>query len=126
MTFERDLSILADSDDFITTTARKIGVNIDRRVVLETPRDTGTAKASWLVTIGQPTNATVEKEGEDVGQAQTQAIAQGAATVGRFKSGQVLYIQNNQPYIERLNEGYSDQAPSHYVDSIIMEEVNRD
>ena len=126
MSFEDEISILGDTEDFITKEARKIGINVDRRVVLETPRDTGSAKASWLVSVGRPTNATVEKDGEDVGQAQAQAIAQGASTISRFKSGQVLYIQNNQPYIERLNEGSSEQAPAHFVDSIITEEVNRD
>ena len=29
----------------------------------------------------------------------------------KFKLGSLIYIQNNQPYAERLENGWSDQAP---------------
>lgn len=125
MSFERDLSILADIDDEITNTGRKLGINIDRRVVQETPRDTGSAKASWLVSVNQPDNTIVDKDGEDVGTAELQAIQAGAAKAKLFTSGDTLYIQNNQPYINRLNEGWSKNAASGYIDAIINEEVRR-
>jgi hypothetical protein len=125
MSFERDLSILAEVEDEITNAGRKLGINIDRRVVQETPRDTGSAKASWLVSVNQPDNAIVDKDGEDVGTAELQAIQTGASKAKLFTSGDTLYIQNNQPYIERLNEGYSAQAGSGYIDAIINEEVRR-
>lgn len=125
MSFERDLSILAEVEDEITNAGRKLGINIDRRVVQETPRDTGSAKASWLVSVNQPDNTIVDKDGEDVGTAELQAIQAGAAKAKLFTSGDTLYIQNNQPYIEPLNEGYSAQAASGYIDAIINEEVRR-
>lgn len=125
MSFERELSILSDLEDVISKTGRKLGVNIDRRLVLETPRDTGSAKASWLVAYGQPSNAIVDNTGKDVGTAAAQAIEKGALEASKFKAGDTLYITNNQPYIERLNEGWSEQAPSRYVDQIIEEEVAR-
>lgn len=122
MSFERDLSVLVDIQDEVSKVGRKLGVNIDRRVVLETPRDTGSAKSSWLVSIGQPNTSTVETE---EGAAIPAALEQGAITTSRYKSGDTMYIQNNQPYIQRLNEGYSEQAPSRYIDQIIDEEVAR-
>jgi hypothetical protein len=125
MSFERELSILAEVEDEITNAGRKLGINIDRRVVMETPRDTGSAKASWLVSVNQPDNTIVDKDGEDVGTAELQAIQAGAAKAKLFTSGDTLYIQNNQPYIDRLNEGWSAQAGSGYIDAIINEEVRR-
>lgn len=125
MSFERDLSILADIEDEITNTGRKLGINIDRRVVQETPRDTGSAKASWLVSVNQPDNTIVDKDGEDVGTAELQAIQAGAAKAKLFTSGDTMFIQNNQPYINRLNEGWSKNAASGYIDAIINEEVRR-
>ena len=125
MSFERELSIIAEVEDEITNAGRKLGINIDRRVVQETPRDTGSAKASWLVSVNQPDNTIVDKDGEDVGTAELQAIQAGATKAKLFTSGDVLYIQNNQPYIDRLNEGYSSQAGTGYIDAIINEEVRR-
>ena len=125
MSFERELSILVEVEDEITNAGRKLGINIDRRVVMETPRDTGSAKASWLVSVNQPDSAIVDKDGEDVGTAELQAIQAGAAKAKLFTSGDTMYIQNNQPYIDRLNEGWSAQAGSGYIDAIISEEVRR-
>lgn len=122
MSFERELSILDDIEDEVSRVGRKIGVNIDRRLVNETPRDTGSAKSSWLVSIGQPNNSVVNTE---EGAAIPAALEQGSRTASRYESGDTMYIQNNQPYINRLNEGSSEQAPRHFVDQIIMEEVNR-
>lgn len=125
MSFERGISILSELEDVVSQTGRKLAVNIDRRLVQETPRDTGSAKASWLVAYGQPNNEIVDVDGNDVGTAAAQAIEKGAIEASKFKAGDVLYITNNQPYIERLNEGWSQQAPSRYVDQIIEEEVRR-
>ena len=122
MSFERNLSVIGAIDDIIADEGRVMGVNIDRRLVNETPRATGSAKSSWNVSIGQPNNSVVNTEG---GAGIQQALAQGAATASRYKAGQTMYIQNNQPYIERLNSGYSEQAPAMFVDKIIQEEVNR-
>lgn len=125
MSFEREFSILAEIEDTISQTGRKLAINIDRRLVQETPRDTGSAKASWLVAIGSPRNDIVDVNGGDVDTAALQAIENGAAEASKLKSGDTLYITNNQPYIDRLNEGWSEQAPSKFVDSIIEEEARR-
>lgn len=122
MSFENSISIIAALDDIIAKDVRVMGVNIDRRLVGETPRDTGSAKASWLVSINQPNNSVVNTEG---GAGIQQALTQGAATANSYESGQTMYIQNNQPYIEGLNAGNSALAPSMYVDKIIQEESNR-
>lgn len=125
MSFERSLSVLVDIRKVVSTTGAKLGVNIDRRVVLETPRDTGSAKASWIVSTNSDDSSIVEWEGS-VSSAETAAIEQGAFESAEFKSGDTLYIQNNQPYINRLNEGWSKQAETPgYIDAIIEQEVNR-
>ena len=99
MSFERDISILSDLGDVISQEGRKLGVNVDRRLIQETPRDTGSAKASWLVAYSQPSNDVVDVNGGDVDTAALQAIEKGAATASRFKAGDVLFITNNQPSV---------------------------
>jgi hypothetical protein len=121
--FERELSILADVSDEVSRVSRIIGINIDRRVVNETPFDTTSAKRSWLVSVGQPDNRVVDVDEGDVSTAALQAIEIGAANINQAKAYDTIYIQNLQPYIERLNEGWSEQAPAKYIDSIIEQEV---
>lgn len=120
--FERRISILAELRDTVSKDARKVMLNIDRRLVRETPRDTGSAKASWLASVNQTTEAVVDVQG---GGNEEAAIAAAARQIELFHCGDLLYIQNNQPYIGRLNEGWSEQAGSGYVDAILQQEVAR-
>lgn len=122
--YERELSVLAEITDHVSAEARKLMINIDRRVVLETPVDTASAKRSWLAGVNQsPTTLFNLPDGSDVSLAQAQAIEQGAATISGAKGFDTIYIVNNQRYIQRLNEGWSEQAPARYIDSIIAQEV---
>lgn len=125
MKFEQSLSVLAELDDFTAQETRKLALAIDRRVVQETPFDEGTAKRSWLVSVDQVDNRIVDAGGVDLSTAEMQAIEQGAAEIRGAKVFTRIFIQNNQPYIERLNEGWSAQAPTKYVDTIIAQEVAR-
>jgi len=123
--YERELSVLAEITDHVSAEARKLMINIDRRVVMETPFDTGSAKRSWLAGVNQsPTGLFNLPDDYDVSLAEAQAIEQGASTINGAKGFDTIYIVNNQPYIKRLNEGWSEQQQSPgYIDSIIAQEV---
>lgn len=122
--YERELSVLAEITDHVSQESRKLMINIDRRVVMETPVDTGSAKRSWLAGVNQsPTALFNLPDDSDVSLAEAQAIEQGASTINGAKGFDTIYIVNNQPYIERLNDGWSQQSPSGYVDRIIAQEV---
>jgi hypothetical protein len=43
-----------------------------------------------------------------------------AASAG-FKAGDTIYLTNNLPYIRRLEEGYSQQAPAGMVALTVQE-----
>lgn len=123
MSYERSLSILGDVAEEVGKQSRKLMINIDRRLVRETPRDTGSAKASWIASTGSPSNAV--NDIENPGGAENLAISQGVAAISKAKDFDSIYIVNNQEYIVPLNEGSSLQAPAHFVDAIIAEEVAR-
>lgn len=75
-----------------------------------TPVDTGHARASWIPAVGAPNLA--EPIGTDGSLA-----ARGAAQVMAYKLAQgTLYLSNVAPYIRRLNDGWSDQAPTMFVE----------
>lgn len=82
-----------------------------------TPVDTGHARASWIPAVGAPN--LVEPVGKDNSLAQA-----GAAQVMAYKLAQgTLYLSNVAPYIRRLNQGHSQQAPAMFVELAIARAI---
>lgn len=95
---------------------RKAALAVDSAVVLATPVDTGRARANWQVNIGSSASGTVEAE-DTTGQA---AIAQGRVKITQYRGGSSVHITNNLAYIGRLNDGWSAQAPSGFVEKAVL------
>lgn len=86
-----------------------IGLKILSRTVLKTPVDTGRAKGNWIVSFGVPDPMTDITSMDKKGVA---AINEGANKLGTYPDTlPVIYIQNNLPYANRLENGWSGQAP---------------
>lgn len=90
---------------------RKCALAVDGAVVIATPVDTGRARANWQVSLNSPAGGTLEAV-DPSGQG---TIAKGAATIAGYKRGGAIHITNNLPYIGRLNDGWSAQAPAGFV-----------
>lgn len=76
-------------------------------VVMRTPVDTGRARGGWSTSLGGAT-------GRDTGvldRSGSAPIAQGTATIGQHKGYEQIVLENNVPYIGKLDEGSSQQAP---------------
>lgn len=102
---------------------RRCALATDAAVVLATPVDTGRARANWQVELGEPAQGVIgdpndKKAGFD--KSGQSAISQGAETIKGYKSGSSINITNNLPYIERLNDGWSAQAPSGFVEKAVQ------
>ncbi len=106
---------------------RRVALAVDAAVVLATPVDTGRARANWQVEVNRPITATREPyvpgTGGSAGSANAQAaIEQGKSAVARYRGGLLdasVHITNNLPYIGRLNEGSSAQAPAAFVEKAV-------
>lgn len=85
---------------------------IDQVVVLATPVDTGRARANWQVGLNAPKRGAL-LENFDKGGSST--ISRNRTAARGTRAGETVYISNNLPYINRLNEGYSAQAPANFV-----------
>jgi hypothetical protein len=96
---------------------QKIGLQALRGVVNKTPVDTGRARGNWQTTLGDPATGTLDTT--DPGGNQT--IARGSNTVTTADPFSVIWLSNNLPYIERLEDGYSQQAPSGMVSTTVTE-----
>lgn len=107
----------AKLDALIERAAKALILEIGRELRKKgtgTPVDTGHARANWIPSVGMPNHT------EDPGTGGALAAA-GAAVIASFKLGQgKLYLSNVVPYIRRLNEGHSTQAPPLFVESCVI------
>ena len=111
--------VLEDADDF----SKKVAGEMLQRVVVETPIDTSAARQNWRVGVGSVNTLVDENETDGSGQG---AIRKGLATIQAGGGlGKVVYISNSLRYIERLNNGWSMQAPANFVGLTFQSVVNK-
>lgn len=90
-------------------TAREIVLGL----VPATPVLTGQARSNYFTTNGVPDDTTTAhgpftKDGY-------QSIARVQEAFSDAQPGVPMFITNNLPYIARLNDGYSAQAPANFI-----------
>lgn len=91
---------------------RKLTLDIQADLDRNTPRDTGRAASNWLGSVGLPRTYFVE-----------QFSGSPPINFNGYRNGMSVFIANNLPYIQRLNEGHSKQAPRRFVETIIQRNV---
>lgn len=97
----------------IRTFTKLVAFRVHDRVVERTPVDTGRARASWTIIAGETPDRSVAPDDFAGG-----ALAGNAAAKNRQGSVALAtsyVISNNLPYIEALENGHSQQAPSGMV-----------
>lgn len=89
-------------------------------LVYETPVDTSKALSNWglsIKSVGAYRDAYVAGAGGSTRDPSAEAaIAAAEAVLKRVRPGQVLTLFNSAPYIQRLNDGYSKQAPAGFIE----------
>ena len=94
----------------IETVMRGITIELFSSVILDTPVDTGRARGNWQTTVNRDVDGEVSRL-DPTGFA---SIAE--ANAANFKLGDIVYLTNNLPYIERLEfDAWSKQAPDGMV-----------
>lgn len=110
-----DINLRPLLEQIIKQERDKLATNILNDLVLQTPVDTGAARANWIVSSGTPNSFSSEQRTSE-----SSALSEGEQNVRQATVYSNVYIQNNLPYIARLNDGHSLQAPSKYVDRIVI------
>jgi len=87
-------------------------LGVSTAIIKETPADTGRARGNWQASVGRGASGEVSVSGVRSGEAR--AISDVDQTVS-VAVGDLYYLTNNLPYIERLEYGYSQQAPNGMV-----------
>lgn len=102
---------------------REVAKAIAPVLVYATPVDTSRARANWQAGIAHVPTSVLYAEPDSPpspdygGQAATSAII---ATANLYPGGSYLAIANNVRYIQRLNQGWSSQAPAMFVQQAVM------
>lgn len=104
--------LIGEFKQFTEKNVIKLATEINSNLKAATPKDTRWASANWIGNVGNPfrgvigSNNSVSESGYQEGLSELLKY--------KFGSGNV-YISNNVPYIQRLNDGYSKQAPANFV-----------
>lgn len=110
----------------IVNTMQNIASNILTEVVSRTPIDEGDAKSNWQVGInGAPTGIIPAyapgSHGSTFSENVLQTLQVGRTQIARAVSHtDRINIVNNLPYIRRLNDGSSLQAPAGFVEDAVV------
>lgn len=107
---------------------RKTALAVDAAVVIATPVDEGRARSNWQVNLDSPADGVIEayeagKEGSTGGANARKALDQGKEVIQDYEGGRpgsAIHITNNLPYIKRLNDGWSAQAPAGFVEKGVL------
>lgn len=92
-----------------------LGLQVYTNLVYTTPVDTGRARSNWQASVGTPKGGTrgVQEPFSLIIEAKAEFEA------SRIQKFPVLFIANNLPYIQRLNDGWSQQAPAGFVERAV-------
>lgn len=92
---------------------RLVALEALQNVVPATPVDTGRARSNWFVNVDTPINETTDETKYNP------HLLSEASKLLSPTSSNVIWLTNNLPYIVRLNEGWSGQAPAGFVESSV-------
>jgi hypothetical protein len=122
MSFAQSLSVKAELEKQVNKVARLATFFIDQNLVLQTPVDKGQAKGSWQVSASTP--ITSDNDVDD----KSGSLSISKAKAFLDSNAQLVYptffIRSNKPYMERLNDGYSEQAPAGFTEAAIIRGLN--
>lgn len=116
MSFALDMSkFTAKTEKQLSQIVRKTAIGLFSAVMKGTPVSSGRARGAWMFSVNKFDNTTpIDIRSDSVVQSE---IIAGASS---YKAGDTLTFANNVDYIERLEYGWSKQAPQGMVRLNVM------
>lgn len=112
MSFAEDLAkasvlVLQQADE----DRKAITIKLFNSVIQDTPVDTGRARGNWQCSQNTPAVNEIDRQDKNGSLAQNEVID----SVLSSQPDSTVYLTNNLPYAQRLEFGYSGQAPEGMV-----------
>lgn len=95
-------------EEALTQRVRVIALAMLNEIVLRSPVDTGRFRGNNIVSIGAPVYTTTENLDKSGGE----TIQRGLSVMSGLEPYTQVFIQNNLPYAQALEDGHSKQAPA--------------
>ena len=122
MKTDLDVAVLKFSEDIgltVSTIIEKLAVDVHSGVTKRTPVDTGRARASWMISQGDPDLSVAPDMGDGDGKNKGAGSPPSDPIIPpptiKSDGESKVWITNSLPYIERLENGHSKQAPAGMV-----------
>lgn len=119
---DRLLALAKDGFDDKTNQLKvRVATAVIQDLIYSTPVDSSQALSNWQITLGDPSAHRIPpiypgSKGSTQDASSEAALALALSILKTVKPGQSVWIQNVLPYIRRLNDGYSYQAPAGFVE----------
>jgi hypothetical protein len=99
------------------TVVRQASLSVLSSVVKRSPVDTGRFRGNWQTTVANPATGTLERDDKGVKGSPPgpEVYSSALNALAGTKAGETVWIVNNLPYAQRLENGWSDQAPTGMV-----------
>lgn len=111
-----DFSVKNELNDFVAESMRAVSIDFLNRVTLASPADTGRFRANWVVGVGSPDASVNYRYTSQNNQLTRNRKKIKTAFKNDAYAHTSIFISNNLPYAQRLNNGHSKQAPSFFVE----------
>jgi hypothetical protein len=105
------------------TVVRQASLSVLSSVVKRSPVDTGRFRGNWQTTVANPATGTLERDDKGVKGSPPgpEVYSSALNALAGTKAGETVWIVNNLPYAQRLENGYSQQAPAGMVRVTVTE-----
>ena len=117
---ESAVSVMTQLKDFTEDVIKQVTLEVTAVLGEDTPVDTGWAQANWVPNIGSSHTGTAGTKESVTATAKEEGIAK---VLALYQLPDIVFVTNNVSYIERLNAGHSDQAPSGYIQVGILKAI---
>jgi len=101
----------------IAMVVQRTGLRMLAKVVTRSPVDTGRFRGNWQLQLNEIPQGVVETLDKDGGP----TISEGENELAGLALGDSIYIVNNLPYAQKLENGHSQQAPTGMVAITVAE-----
>jgi len=93
----------------LTKVARGAGIQVFNNCILGSPVKSGRFRGNWQVSVGNMITSEIPEE-----QA-INTIVEASVGMSKWSLNEIAFLTNNVPYAERIEQGWSGQAPAGWV-----------